>query len=96
MAEEDPTDYYGYACHYSNYTDPIAQYFFYTPAQLMNSAQYNATKGTGGWAGVSWWQQAVDYDGGYVYKILSTSILGKPMAGMLYEPQYEDTSSYTK
>ena len=90
VAEEDPIDNYGYTCHYENYTDPIAQYFFYTPAQLMNSAQYNATKGTGGWAGIYWW----DY--GYTYKILSTSILGKPMAGMLFEPQYDDTSSYTK
>jgi len=67
------------------------QFFFYKLQDILSGAQYNAVKGTGGWTDVYW----DDY--GYAYKIQSTSILGKPMSVLLYEPQSEDvTYSYTK
>ncbi len=87
---DDPYGNYSSGCNYYDLGAPTAAYFFYTPQQLMSAAQYAAVKDTGGWAGVYWW----DY--GFAYKIISTSILGKPMAGMLYEPQYDSSYSYTK
>ena len=86
---DDPGGWYGYECGYYALTVE-ATYFQFTLDQLMSGAQYNAVKGTGGWMGMYWW----DY--GYAYKIASSSLFGTPMSSMVYEPQYDYYSSYTK
>jgi hypothetical protein len=66
-------------------------FFFYSLDQIMSGAQFNAVKGTGGWAD--------DYydDYGYTYKIMASQVLGSPMQALLYEPQLDGTwYSYTK
>ena len=84
-----PGDNYGYGC--GEYAYPIeSTNFQFTLAQLMSGAQYNAVKGTGGWMGIYWWNY------GYAYKIASTSLFGQSKSSMVYEPQYDSYSSYTK
>lgn len=85
---DDPVSNYGTEC--SDVGPVVSNNFFYTLSQIMSGAQYNAVKGTGGWTGIYWW----DY--GYSYKIVTSSVLGKPMSGLLYEPQGYSESSYTK
>ena len=75
--------------------EPVSANFFYTLAQIMSGAQYNAVKGTGGFTELYW----EDY--GYTYKIQSTSVLGKPMNIFMYEPGFSSSDgsayySYTK
>ena len=70
---------------------PITANFFYTLAQIMSGAQYNAVKGTGGFTDLYFWE------GGYLYKIQSSTVLGKPMNIMIFETGLDTgNSSYTK
>ena len=70
---------------------PMTANFFYTLPQIMSAAQYNAVKGTGGWTGQYNW----DY--GYSYKIQSSTVLGKPMSTLIYEPSADTGySSYIR
>lgn len=87
---DDPFDNYGYGCSDDEIGPVVSANFFFTLQQIMTGAQYNAVKGTGGWTGIYWW----DY--GYSYKIVTSNVLGKPMAGLLYEPEDSYISSYTK
>jgi len=70
---------------------PVTANFFYTLQQVLSGAQYNAVKGTGGFTNIYWW----DY--GFPYKIQNSTVLGKPMNIMIYEPDTDgDNYSYTK
>jgi len=65
--------------------------FFFSLEEMLTGAQYNAVKGTGGWFGIHWWNW------GYPYKIMTSSIFGKTMTNMVYEPSDSpDHYSYTK
>jgi len=64
--------------------------FFFSLEELLTGAQYNAVKGTGGWFDLHW--QYFPYS----YKIMTSSIFGKTMTNMVYEPQEYSTYSYTK
>ena len=69
---------------------PVTANFFYTLPQVLSGAQYNAVKGTGGFTDIYWWGY------GLPYKIQSSTVLGKPMNIMIFEPSLEETYSYTK
>ncbi len=75
---------------YSEGSGPVTTNFFYNLQQVLNSSQYAAVKGTGGFTDIYWW----DY--GYAYKFQTSTVLGKPMNIMIYEPQVEAYYSYTK
>jgi hypothetical protein len=75
-------------------TGPDSANFFYTLAEIFTGAQYNAVRHTGGWTDVYW-----HTSWGYPYKFVSSSIMGKPMSAMVFEPGYgfdEVSNSYTK
>lgn len=69
---------------------PMTANFFYTPAQLIPLTHYNTVKNSGGWMG------KYDWDYSYTYKITSSSILGKTMSTMVYEPNATAYLSYTR
>jgi len=72
---------------------PLTANFFYTLLQIMSGAQYNAVKGTGGFTEV--YYSVSHY--GYTYKLQSSTVLGKPMSILIYEPGTHDFYlSYTK
>jgi len=65
--------------------------FFFSLQEMLTGAQYNAVKGTGGWFDIYF---SSDSDGGYPYKIITSSIFGSTMTNMVYEPG-EDTDDYS-
>jgi hypothetical protein len=70
-------------------TGPETANFFYTLAEILTGAQYNAVKSTGGWT-ATYWMPETDY--GYVYKFVTSSILGKTMSAMVYESQFSSSA----
>jgi len=72
---------------------PVTANFFYTLPQIMSGAQYNAVKGTGGFTDIEFYSEGAD---GYVYKLQSSTVLGKPMNIFIYETQEDSQYSYTK
>jgi len=70
----------------------ITANFQYTLQQILSGAQYNAVKGTGGFTEAEFW------GAGYAYKLQSSTILGKQMNTLLYEPNFDEAPflSYTK
>jgi len=73
---------------------PVTANFFYTLAQIMSGAQYNAVKGTGGFTYVEAGFAEIAH---FVYKIQNSTVLGKPMTIMVYEPHFDEAVlSYTK
>jgi hypothetical protein len=69
---------------------PVTANFFYTLQQIMSGAQYNAVKGTGGFTDIQFHADA------YVYKLQTSTVLGKPMNIFIYETQEDSQYSYTK
>lgn len=72
---------------------PVTANFSYTLAQIMSGAQYNAVKGTGGFTDIYF---PDEFSYAYVYKLQSSTVLGKPMSILIYEPQQRREYSYTK
>jgi len=72
---------------------PVTANFSYTLAQIMSGAQYNAVKGTGGFTDIYF---PDEFSYAYVYKLQSSTVLGKPMSILIYEPQQGSEYSYTK
>jgi hypothetical protein len=77
-------------------TGPVTANFFYTLNQILTGAQYNALKGTGGWTDIDWYN--ITGSEGFTYKFVSSSVMGKPMSAIVYEPHSRGCQqpSYTK
>jgi hypothetical protein len=76
-------------------------FFFFGLDQIMSGAQFAAVKGTGGWTNDDYYSDDCAFGNcsayGYTYKIMSSNVLGKPMATLLYEPgEHDFYLSYTK
>jgi len=74
---------------------PITANFFYTLAQMLSGAQYNAVKGTGGFFDIEF-RNGEGVGQGFVYKLQNSTVLGKPMSIWIYETQLDEQLSYTK
>ena len=75
---------------------PVTANFSYTLSQIMSGAQYNAVKGTGGFSELIWVNGPLGESDsrGYLYKIQSSTVLGKPMSIFVYEPGFYTPNNF--